>query len=240
MTFRPEKQHITLADGTIFQPACYASDYDWSQHVSEEAKLALRVSPIGYNWSQHVSEEVKASVLEAYPPKRRRRGGQAEAHIPDDYNWEQHVSDEVRLQVLAEVGTLPSGIDWTQQVSVETRDHVRGLCTLQAEADQLAYVATLGEKLDEVSLAKIEASKSHNGTARRYDDKPTPEAKALAKLYSRIDKAAPKNAEYAEKMLAFASLVQDGSLTAKQAVDAAKIANQERKAAITAKKAEEQ
>lgn len=173
MSFRPEKQSITMPDGTIFQPACYASDYDWSQHVDAETKAGI-------------------------------------GEVEPDY-------------------------DWTQHVSIETRDYVRGLCVAQMEADQLAYAAILGEELDEVSLSKIEASKSHNGTARRYDDKPTPEAKAMAKLYAKVDKAAPKNAEYAEKMLAFVSLAQDGSLTAKQALDAAKIANQERKAAKAAR-----
>jgi hypothetical protein len=61
-TFMPEKQHHTAADGTVFQGACYSSDYDWSQHVSEEVKSEIGDVPAEYDWTQHVSLELREEV----------------------------------------------------------------------------------------------------------------------------------------------------------------------------------
>ena len=61
-TFRPEKQHHTAADGTVFQAACYSPDYDWSQHVSGEFKAELGEVPTDYDWTQHVSVETREEV----------------------------------------------------------------------------------------------------------------------------------------------------------------------------------
>ncbi len=61
-TFRPDKQHITAADGTVFQAACYSPDYDWSQHVIEEVKSELGEVPADYDWTQHVSVETREEV----------------------------------------------------------------------------------------------------------------------------------------------------------------------------------
>lgn len=61
-TFRPEKQHHTAADGTVFQAACYSPDYDWSQHVSDETKAELGEVPEDYDWTQHVSLETREEV----------------------------------------------------------------------------------------------------------------------------------------------------------------------------------
>ncbi len=61
-TFRPEKQHHTAADGTVFQAACYSPDYDWSQHVSDETKAELGEVPEDYDWTQHVSLETREQV----------------------------------------------------------------------------------------------------------------------------------------------------------------------------------
>lgn len=60
--FRPDKQHHTAADGTVFQAACYSPDYDWSQHVSEEVKSSLGDVPPDYDWTQHVSLETREEV----------------------------------------------------------------------------------------------------------------------------------------------------------------------------------
>lgn len=60
--FRPDKQHHTAADGTVFQAACYSPDYDWSQHVSEEVKSSLGDVPADYDWTQHVSVETREDV----------------------------------------------------------------------------------------------------------------------------------------------------------------------------------
>ena len=61
-TFRPEKQHHTAADGTVFQAACYSPEYDWSQHVSDEVKAELGDVPPDYDWTQHVSLELREEV----------------------------------------------------------------------------------------------------------------------------------------------------------------------------------
>mgnify|MGYP006372375109 FL=1 len=61
-TFRPDKQHITAADGTVFQAACYSPGYDWSQHVIEEVKSELGEVPADYDWTQHVSVETREEV----------------------------------------------------------------------------------------------------------------------------------------------------------------------------------
>lgn len=61
-TFRPDKQHITMPDGTVFQAACYSPDYDWSQHVSEEIKAELGDVPPDYEWTQHISLETREEV----------------------------------------------------------------------------------------------------------------------------------------------------------------------------------
>lgn len=61
-TFRPDKQHHTAADGTVFQGACYSPDYDWSQHVSVETKAELGEVPSDYDWTQHVSVETREEV----------------------------------------------------------------------------------------------------------------------------------------------------------------------------------
>ena len=60
--FRPEKQHHTAADGTVFQAACYSPEYDWSQHVSAETKAELGEIPADYDWTQHVSLETREEV----------------------------------------------------------------------------------------------------------------------------------------------------------------------------------
>lgn len=60
--FRPDKQHHTASDGTVFQAACYSPDYDWSQHVSEEVKAELGDVPEDYDWTQHVSLETREEV----------------------------------------------------------------------------------------------------------------------------------------------------------------------------------
>ena len=61
-TFRPEKQHHTAADGTVFQGACYSPDYDWSQHVSAEVKSELGEVAPDYDWTQHISLELREEV----------------------------------------------------------------------------------------------------------------------------------------------------------------------------------
>ena len=61
-TFRPDKQHHTAADGTVFQAACYSPDYDWSQHVSAEVKSELGEVAPDYDWTQHVSLETQEAV----------------------------------------------------------------------------------------------------------------------------------------------------------------------------------
>lgn len=61
-TFRPEKQHHTAADGTVFQAACYSPDYDWGQHVSAETKSELGEIPSDYDWTQHISLELREEV----------------------------------------------------------------------------------------------------------------------------------------------------------------------------------
>ena len=60
--FRPEKQHHTAADGTVFQAACYSPDYDWSQHVSAEVKSELGEVAPDYDWTQHISLELREEV----------------------------------------------------------------------------------------------------------------------------------------------------------------------------------
>ena len=61
-TFRPDKQHITMPDGTVFQAACYSHDHDWSQHVDPGTKAALGEVPADYDWTQHVSLETREEV----------------------------------------------------------------------------------------------------------------------------------------------------------------------------------
>ena len=61
-TFRPDKQHHTAADGTVFQAACYSPDYDWSRHVSEGVKSSLGDVPPDYDWTQHISLELREEV----------------------------------------------------------------------------------------------------------------------------------------------------------------------------------
>ena len=60
--FRPDKQHHTAADGTVFQAACYSPDYDWSQHVDDKTKTELGDVPADYDWTQHVSLETREEV----------------------------------------------------------------------------------------------------------------------------------------------------------------------------------
>lgn len=107
-TFRPEKQHHTAADGTVFQAACYSPDYDWSQHVSAEVKSELGEVAPDYDWTQHVSlgtrEEVRQKCCEqagadalAYAKQLGEKlGAKAEAVIA---KAELHDGTAVRYEV---------------------------------------------------------------------------------------------------------------------------------------------